>query len=164
MNINIVYVCPSDKSACARLYPGHQIVICCACILCFPLAFYFLRVILPRIGVAQRFTYLNEYITHAATPQKCLIPRNLAWRQRQIGGFSGSWVTGWVVMVMFLGGVPRSCGRIFFTQYRRETVRHKSALNCRVTRGWRGRRREREKARAWKGLCVCHGEISCHAE
>lgn len=93
---------------------------------------------------SQIFTYLMN-ILHIYLPQKCFIPRNLVWRQRQMRGFSGSQVTRWVVMVMSLRGVPCSCRRIFFTQYRRETVRHKSGLNCRVTRGYcrNGRRVKR---------------------
>lgn len=93
------------------------------------------------------FYLFNEYITHI--PQKCFIPYNLVWRQRQMRGFSGSQVIRWVVMVMSLGGVPCSCRRIFFTQYRRKTVRHKSGLNCWVTPGYRRNRR-----RVKRVLCV----------
>jgi len=87
------------------------------------------------------FYLFNEYIIYTYLLQKCFIPRDLAWRQRQMRGFSGSRVTRWVVMVMSLGGVPCSCRRIFFTQYRRKTVRHKSGLNWRVTRVQCGDRR-----------------------
>lgn len=92
-----------------------------------------------------RFTYLMN-ILHIYLPRKCFTPRNLVWRQRQMRGFSGSQITRWVVMVMSLRGVPCSCRRIFFTQYRRETVRHKSGLNCRVTRGYCKNRRRVKRA------------------
>lgn len=100
-----------------------------------------------------RFTCLMN-ILHIYLQQKCFIPRNLAWRQRQMRGFSGSQVTRWVVMVMSLRGVSCSCRRIFFTQYRRETVRYKSGLNCWVTRGYCRNRRRVKRA-------LCHRKISC---
>jgi len=42
-------------------------------------------------------------------------------------------------------------------QYRRETVRHKSGLNCRVTRGYCKNRRRVERKTTHS---VCHGKIS----
>jgi len=101
---------------------------------------------IPQLSAAnpRRFTYLMNTLREAprrARERRASRLRPATTTDEGIPRFSANQMSG-------NGNVSRrrdltaacSCGRIFFTRYRRQTVRHKS-LNRR--RGWRGSSRAR---------------------